>query len=126
MKNELTTITEEIMNYLWEQEGGSSFPELYRYFTTEKQKSWKRQTLYTHLTILMEKGFLRTEGARRKSIYIPAISQKTYREHYAEHVLNETYDGSLSKFVAAFTEQHKISREEADELIALIQDRKEN
>lgn len=126
MKNELTTVTEEIMNYLWEHEGGLSFPELYRYFTTEKQKSWKRQTLYTHLTILMEKGFLRTEGVRRKSIYIPAISQKTYRELYAESVLKKTYDGSLSKFVAAFTEQHKISREEADELIALIQDRKEN
>lgn len=123
---ELTTVTEEIMNYLWEHENGLSFREIYDYFTVVIQKPWKRQTLYTHLTILMEKGFLRSEGTRRKMIYIPAISKDTYREYYAENVLKETYDGSLSKFVAAFTGHHTINQEEAEQLIALLQERKEN
>lgn len=123
---ELTTVTEEIMNYLWEHENGLSFREIYDYFTVVKQKPWKRQTLYTHLTILMEKGFLRSEGTRRKMIYIPVISKDTYREYYAENVLKETYDGSLSKFVAAFTGHHTISQEEAEELITLLQERGEN
>lgn len=123
---ELTTVTEEIMNYLWEHENGLSFREIYDYFTVVKQKPWKRQTLYTHLTILMEKGFLRSEGTRRKMIYIPVISKDTYREYYAENVLKETYDGSLSKFVAAFTGHHTISQEEAEELITLLRERGEN
>ena len=114
------------MNYLWEHAEGVTFREIYDYFTLVKMKPWKRQTLYTHLTILMEKGFLRTEGTRRKMIYIPALSKDTYREYYAENVLKETYDGSLSKFVAAFTGHHTISQEEADRLIALLQNRKEN
>lgn len=126
MNIELTAVTKEIMNYLWKHEDGLSFPELYGYFTNEKQKSWKRQTMYTHLTILIEKGFLRTEGVRRKTIYIPAIPLNTYRKLYAEHVLTENYDGSLLKFVAAFTEHHGLSREEADKLIALLQNGKEN
>ncbi len=120
MNTNLTNTTEEIMNYLWEHEDGLTFRQIYDYFTLTQNKTWKRQTLYTHITILMEKGFIRAEGTRRKMIYIPAVTLDTYRKYYAENVLNARYDGSLSKFVSAFTDHHTLTQEEADELLELI------
>ena len=122
MNIELTATTEEIMNYLWDHEDGLTFRQIFDHFTLEADKTWKRQTLFTHLTILMNKGFILSEGSRRKMIYIPAISRETYREQYAHNVLKQVYDGSLSKFICAFTGHNKLSREEAEELIALLEE----
>ena len=68
----LTATTKQIMHYLWDFPEGTSFREIYKHFTEEKGRDWKRQTLYTYLTILMEQGFLRTEGAAE-----PLISRRS-------------------------------------------------
>ncbi len=119
----LTHTTEEIMNYLWKHEDGLSFRKIYDHFTLECGKEWKRQTLYTHLTILADKGFINIEGTRRRMIYYPAVSLEDYRQDYANNVVTKTYDGSLKKFVAAFTGQQALNTEEAKELIELVQSR---
>ena len=53
----LTATTKLIMDYLWDFPEGTSFREIYKHFTEVKGRDWKRQTLYTYLTILMEQGF---------------------------------------------------------------------
>jgi len=111
------------MNYLWQHEDGLSFRKIYDHFTLECGKEWKRQTLYTHLTILADKGFIHIEGTRRRMVYYPAVSLEDYRRDYATNVITKTYDGSLKKFVAAFTGQQALDAEEAKELIELVQSR---
>ena len=108
------------MEYIWNFPDGTSFRDIYAHFTNEEGREWKRQTLYTHLTILIDQGFLRTEGTRRRTLYIPAISKDAYRQYYAQQVLHDTYDNSLIKFVSALNAGNNITKEEADELIALL------
>ncbi len=72
------------------------------------------------VTILMEQGFLRTEGTRRRTTYIPAISRDAYREFHAKEVLQDAYDSSLEKFVAAYANSSDITKEEADAIIAIL------
>ena len=69
----LTATTKLIMDYLWDFPEGTSFREIYKHFTEVKGRDWKRQTLYTYLTILMEQGFLRTEGSRRRTSHVRCI-----------------------------------------------------
>ena len=56
------------MDYLWDFPEGTSFREIYKHFTEVKGRDWRAWTLYTYLTILMEQGFLRTEGSRRMEL----------------------------------------------------------
>ena len=102
------------MDYLWDFPEGTSFREIYKHFTEVKGRDWKRQTLYTYLTILMEQGFLRTEGSRRRTTYIPAISRDAYREFHAKEILEDAYDNSLVKFVTAYAKSDNITKEDAD------------
>lgn len=125
MNIELSEVAKSIMNYLWDYEEGLSFRQIYDHFTVEVQKTWKRQTLFTHLTILIDRGFIRTEGYRRKMIYIPAISRETYQGQFAYDILKKAYDGSLSKFVSTYMSCTQIGSEEADEIIALLERQKE-
>lgn len=116
----LTATTKLIMHYLWDFPEGTSFREIYKHLTEEKGRDWKRQTLYTYLTILMDQGFLRTEGTRRRTTYIPAISRDAYREFHAKEVLQDAYDSSLEKFVAAYIAGNEITKDEADAIIAIL------
>ena len=115
----LTATTKLIMDYLWDFPEGTSFREIYKHFTEVKGRDWKRQTLYTYLTILMEQGFLRTEGSRRRTTYIPAISRDAYREFHAKEILEDAYDNSLVKFVTAYAKSDNITKEDADAIIAI-------
>ncbi len=117
MDIELTHTTEEIMNYLWRHEEGLPFRQIYDYFTLTQHKTWKRQTLYTHLTILMDKGFIKTEGTRRKMNYIPVITFNTYREILAKDTLNKYYGGSVLQFISALSNQNAIANSDATALI---------
>ena len=118
----LTATTKLIMDYLWDFPEGTSFREIYKHFTEVKGRDWKRQTLYTYLTILMQQGFLRTEGSRRRTTYIPAISRDAYREFHAKEILEDAYDNSLVKFVTAYAKSDNITKEDADAIIAILND----
>ena len=121
----LTATTKVIMDYIWTFPEGTSFRKIYKHFTEEEGRSWKRQTLYTYLTILMDQGFLRTEGTRRRTVYIPAISLDDYRQYHAKEILQASYDNSLVKFIAALNGGNTISNKEADELIAMLNEIRE-
>ena len=116
----LTTTTKVIMEYIWTFPEGTSFRQIYKHFTEDEGRSWKRQTLYTYLTILMDQGFLRTEWTRRRTVYIPAISLDTYRQYHAQEILQSSYDNSLTKFIAALNGGNTISHDEANELIEML------
>lgn len=117
---ELTATTKEVMEYLWKFPEGTSFREVYEYFTEVVKKDWKRQTLFTYITILVNQGFIRTEGTRRRTRYIPAVTKDEYSQRRAEKMLGEYYDNSLFNLVSAFQKENRISREEADKLIELL------
>ena len=65
---------------------------------------------------------LRTEGSRRRTTYIPAISRDAYREFHAKEILEDAYDNSLVKFVTAYAKRDNITKEDADAIIAILND----
>ena len=52
----------------------------------------------------------------------PAISRDAYREFHAKEILEDAYDNSLVKFVTAYAKSDNITKEDADAIIAILND----
>lgn len=119
MFDKLTKKEYEIMRYIWEDDDGISFGELYTYASSDND-SISPQTLNTHLGHLIEKGFVKSEGTARKHLYYPLVPRPEYDNLLANRIVEQLFDGSLKKFVSALTLNRALTEKEARELKALI------
>lgn len=83
----------------------------------EKELGWKRQTSYTILKRLCEKGIFQNKDR----IVTSLISRDDFYAFQSEVFVEETFEGSLPAFLAAFGSRKKLSEEEIDELKKVIE-----
>lgn len=83
----------------------------------KEKLEWKKSTTYTVLKRLCERGIFQNENGVVTSL----LSQEEFSARQSEQFVNETFEGSLPAFVAAFGSRKKISDKEADELKQLIE-----
>ncbi len=124
MHNRLTNKEYEIMRYVWENDDGITLSELCA-CAKYNNDELKPQTVNTHIYHLIEKGFVRAEGSQRKHCYFPRISRAEYDNFLANHIVRQVFDGSLKKFVSAFSWNRSLTEKEVSELKALIKKKKE-
>ena len=120
VRNAMSATEYYILNYLWSRETPATFSEIMTHFNEEEKKEWKKQTVNTFLTRLAQKGFLNIDKSGKRAIYIPSVSRKKYYEDYAQQIIEDSYEGSLKNFVCAFTENHKLTSNEKEELLTYI------
>ena len=84
--------------------------------------NWKRTTTYTVLKKLCIRGLFSMEN-RLVTVLIP---KDKFRALQSEQFVTENFQGSLPAFVAAFTSQKSLSKEEYDSLKALVESYGEN
>ncbi len=82
----------------------------------ENELGWKKPTTYTVLRKLCERGIFRNEDGLVTSCY----SREEFHAMRSEQFVEETYSGSLPAFFAAFTERKEISKQDLDEIRAMI------
>ena len=82
---------------------------------------WKKSTTYTMLKRLCEKGVLKNENSTVTAL----VSRSEVERYQSAHIVNETFDGSLPNFIAAFMQDKKLTKDEAEKLKALIDSYKE-
>lgn len=83
--------------------------------------SWKKSTTYTVLKKLCEKGIFKNENAIVSSL----ITKDEYYAKQSIRFVEDTFGGSLPKFLIAFIGAKKISKKQAEELKRLIDEHKE-
>lgn len=98
---------------IWENEPLSS-RELVQ--ICEKQLEWKKSTTYTVLKKLCDRGIFKNEGGIVSSL----ISREEFNAKQGEDLINESFDGSLPAFIAAFISQNKLSANEIDKIQSMI------
>lgn len=91
-----------------------STAELVKRCETELQ--WKRTTTYTVLKKLGEKGLFRLQDG----IVTALLSREEYYAAQSEKFVEETFEGSLPAFLAAFTKRKQLSAQEVAEIRAMI------
>lgn len=82
----------------------------------EKEMNWKKSTTYTVLKKLCEKGIFQNKDAVVTSL----ISRDEYYSRQSVRFVEDTFGGSLPKFLTAFISGKKISRQQVEELKRLI------
>lgn len=82
----------------------------------EAELGWKKTTSYTALKRLCDKGIFRNEKGTVTSL----ISREQFNAMQSEKFLEETYDGSLPAFIAAFARRKSISRADLEEIRRML------
>ena len=114
----LTEAEERLAELIWANEPINS-PDLVKLCEVEFQ--WKKSTTYTMLRRLEDKKIFKNNN----SIVISLIKRDDFYGEQSKNFVDETFGGSLPKFIAAFTRGKKLSHKEVEELQKLIQDHKE-
>lgn len=82
----------------------------------EKELEWKKSTTYTVLKKLCEKGIFQNSGGTVTSL----VSKQDFYAVQSEKFVDETFEGSLPAFLAAFTKRKKLSTEEISQIRRMI------
>ena len=78
--------------------------------------NWKKTTAFTVLRKLCDKGIFRNDRGMVTSI----LSKDEYKARRSEQFVENTFDGSLPAFVAAFTTKKQLSKEDVAELRRMV------
>lgn len=114
----LTETEEKFAELIWQKEpiGSGELVKL-----CEKEFNWKKSTTYTVLKKLCEKGIFQNEN----SIVSSLITKDGYYAKQSVRFVEDTFGGSLPKFLTAFIGGRKLSKHQAEELKKLIDEHKE-
>lgn len=82
---------------------------------------WSKATTYTVIRRLAERGVLKNEN----TIVTSLVSKAQAQEARLEELVEETFQGDLPAFIAAFSRSSKLTPEQIDQLKNLIDDFKE-
>ena len=82
----------------------------------EKALNWKKSTTYTILRRVCDRELFQNQDG----IVTSLVSKEEFFAGQSEQFVEETFHGSLSKFLAAFTRRKKLSEEEINELKKII------
>lgn len=113
MDFELGVVQERFADIVWAHEpiGSGELVKL-----CEKELNWKKSTTYTVLRKLCEKGLLQNEDG----IVTSLISKESFYSAKSEQIVEESFEGSLPAFVAAFISRKNLTQKEADEIQKMI------
>lgn len=80
------------------------------------QLGWSKATTYTVIRRLTERGVVINENTMVRSL----ISKEQAQESRLSEMVEETFEGSVPAFIAAFSRSKKLTRQEVDQLQRLI------
>ena len=98
---------------LWEREPVTT-SELVK--LCQEQLGWKRTTTYTVLGRLAERGLFRNEGGQVTA----CLTRDEFYAHQSYQYVEDSFDGSLPAFLAAFTARKGLTSAEVEEIRRLI------
>lgn len=78
--------------------------------------SWKKSTTYTVLKKLCARGIFQNQDGCVTAL----ISRQDFHAAQSRKFVEDTFQGSLPAFIAAFTSQKRLSREEIREIRGMI------
>jgi len=88
----------------------------------KEQLGWSKATTYTVIRRLAERGIIKNENATVSAI----VSKEQAQASRLEEMVQETFEGSIPAFIAAFSRTKKLTKQEVDQLKTLIDDYKED
>ncbi len=114
----LGSIESRFADIIWENEPLSSSDLAKR---SQEILQWKKSTSFTVLKRLCDKGLFKNENGTVTSI----LSRDDFYAAQSQRFVEETFDGSLPAFLAAFTRRKGLTSQEVAQLRQLIAEHEE-
>ena len=87
----------------------------------EQEFNWKKTTSYTVLKRLCNKGIFQHQSG----VVTVLISREKFYSIQSENFVEETFQGSLPAFLAAFTARRSLSKEDVAQLRKMVEEYEE-
>lgn len=117
---ELTRAELEIMQVLWAK--GAAV--VHGILDEMEEPKPAYNTVSTIVRILEKKGFVSHKAYGKTHEYYPLVTKDDYARRYMNTVLNNFFEGSVSRMVSFFSENKAISVEETDAILEMLRERK--
>ena len=113
MEMKLGVVETQFAELIWAREPIAS-GELVK--LCEKELNWKKSTTYTVLKKLCERGIFQNNDGIVSSL----LTKDEFNAVQSEQFVEDTFEGSLPAFLAAFTSRKTLSKDEVEEIRRLI------
>ena len=77
---------------------------------------WSKATTYTFIRRLSERGVVKNENA----VVTALVSKEEAQKSRLDEMVEETFEGSMPAFIAAFSKSKRLSKDEVEQLRQLI------
>ena len=124
MKQQTLTKGEiQVMNILWDMQRGACIAEIQKQYP-EPQPAYT--TIATFLKIMEQKGFVekRRCGTGKTFAYSPLLTRERYRRMVMNDVKDTFFGGSVKSLVSFFAEEDELTQEDINEILTILQNRK--
>ncbi len=118
---ELTKAEEKVMQLLWKLDKAFT-REILDQFETDTPSY---TTVATVLTVLEQKGFVAHEVLGNSKRFYPLVTKEKYSDFAMSNVMGKYFEGSLSRLVSFFADRKKMDLKELDQIIKILEDKKE-
>ncbi len=113
----LTFQEEEIMLIIWQQQQGAIKDFLNRMPDPKPPYT----TVASIVKNLEKKGYVQSQRYGNTYVYTPAMDENDYKNRYLSGVVRNYFKNSYKEMVTFFAKKQKISTEELQEIIRLIE-----
>ena len=110
----------EIMKVIWKAKAPITSLDIGK---AVEEKGWKKTTIATFLTRLVEKGALSADKQGKLYYYLPLITEKEYKKARTKNLIKTLYNGSVRDFAVSFFEDQELSDRDIQELKAIFADK---
>ncbi|WP_417591376.1 BlaI/MecI/CopY family transcriptional regulator [Owenweeksia hongkongensis] len=119
---ELTKAEEEIMQILWELDGG--FVKDIIAEIPEPKPAYN--TVSTIVRILVQKEMVGHTSHGKSHRYHPLITKEEYSKYKMDNLMSGYFEGSFSNMVSFFVKKKQLNTKELDDILKIIENNKES
>ena len=115
----LTQSERYVMDCLW-----AYAPQTVMQLATDlsQRAGWAKSTTITTLRRMEEKGLVRVEVRGRAKHYFPAVERERAARQETRSFLDRVYQGSVGLMVSSMAREKALTREEIEELYAILKE----
>ena len=104
-----------LMNIIWKNGGTALYSFIMEELEKEK-KEWKKNTVLTLLSRLIDKKFLKTNKIGRRNEYAALVTQQEYQAMQTHSFLDRIYGGNVKNLVSTLLQEDIISSGDLKEI----------
>lgn len=112
-----------LMKIIWKKGGKALYSEIMEELKNE-QSEWKKNTVLTLLSRLVEKKYLKVKKFGRRNEYKALIMETEYQMIQTHSFVDKIYGGSVKSLVSTLLPQNVLSKEELNEIECFWKEKK--